>query len=79
MNLDNLSIEEEIEYLQDWYVLFKSSHQKTIEGFAMETFNPKEVNKDTHRFWLDKRGLMILLLGKKKTPIEQVFFFFFTL
>lgn len=57
VNTDRLDIETENEYMNDWYELYKTMKEPDVVEWAK--FHFSEVNKDTHEFWLDKRGIAI--------------------
>lgn len=38
--------------IQDWYIMFKEQRFETVKEFVNWNFNPKEVNKNTHPYWI---------------------------
>lgn len=69
MMLDNLDESKITEYMNEWYEIYKGilnnvDEHMTILQWATSQFNPKEVNMDTHDFWIDARGAAILILAK---------------
>lgn len=57
VNMDNLDLEEEEESINEWFELYKTMKIPDVVEWAK--FHFSEVNKNTHDFWLDKRGLAI--------------------
>jgi hypothetical protein len=51
MMLDNLDEETKIDYMYDWYSLFKDQKHKTVKDFVEWQFPATEVNESTHDFW----------------------------
>jgi hypothetical protein len=51
MVLDNLDEETKIDYMYDWYSLFKEQKHKTVKDFVEWQFPITEVNESTHDFW----------------------------
>lgn len=60
VNVDKLDKETEDEYMNDWYELYKTMKEPDVVEWAK--FHFAEVNKNSHDFWLDKRGLAIYQL-----------------
>lgn len=51
MMLDNLDEETKIDYMYEWYSLFKEQKHKTVKDFVEWQFPITEVNESTHDFW----------------------------
>lgn len=65
LNTDNMSREEEKQLYQDVFVLYKEQNEDNVIAWAHQHFHKDSVNKDSHDFWLDKRGLMLLHLNSR--------------
>lgn len=69
LNMDNLDRSLIDEYMNDWYSLYKSVRigggKWSVVQWAKGQFNDAEVNKDTHDFWLDSRGLELMYLAER--------------
>lgn len=70
VNLDNLDLEEEDESMNEWYELYRTMKEPDVVEWAK--FHFQEVNKNTHDFWLDKRGLAIYEL-RGKLAVSGIF------
>ena len=57
MNTDNLSEQEEDEFMNEWFEDYKGTKYFDVIEFAKFWFN--DVERSTHDYWLDKRGLML--------------------
>lgn len=76
MMLDNLDIEEQNQHMQDWYTLYKGyNHGHSVLDWAKENFNAAEVNKNTHDFWLDARGVKIIEIVDRFNGLSPKDFF----
>lgn len=62
--VDKMSIDGVDEMLQDWYELYKGMKYYDVIEFFQFHLNPSEVNRDTHDFWLDDRGLYLMHVAK---------------
>lgn len=69
---DKMDSDEIFAHMSDWYVMFKKTkHQDEIEWIKEHL---QDVNRNTHDFWLDMRGLLLLELDKKsKMPLFPTF------
>lgn len=63
--VDNMDSEEIRQHMQDWYVLYKEMRYYDVQEWLNFQFNNDEVTRDTHDFWLDKKGMMILFLQSR--------------
>lgn len=59
---DKMSTADISEVVNDWYILYKEMRYEEPIDFLTFHLPSAEVNRDTHDFWLDNRGLMILYL-----------------
>lgn len=69
LNLDNVDSSVIPEYMNEWFALYKSTRigggKWAVVQWAKQQFNEAEVNKDSHDFWLDKRGLELMSLAER--------------
>jgi hypothetical protein len=59
VNVDALDLEETKEYMNDWFLLYKETSYFDVIEWAKFHFDVSSVNRGSHNFWLDKRGLML--------------------
>lgn len=77
VNTDLLDGEQTNEAMNEWYELYKTQNVPDVIEWAKDHFHSSMVTKDTHDFWLDKRGLMLYEL-KGMISVSGIFPTFLT-
>lgn len=73
VNIDNVDRSLILEYMNEWYDLYKTTNQKSpakwgVVEWAQQQF--QDVSPATHDFWIDWRGLCIFELQSKVDNIN---------
>lgn len=55
---EKMDLEEINNCIQDWYVLYKEAGDYGIVEYMKQHL--QDVNRNSHDFWLDERGLLLL-------------------
>lgn len=61
---EDMHSDEITEVINDWFVIYKDSGYNDVKAFLVEQQLP-DVTRETHSFWLDPRGVLLLDLKYK--------------